>query len=93
MLMPLKLKDAEIGAYHIARRYLTLLVAEFYTQKRTRPLRELAATIPRFFFRAKGGHVSPRMDSSCHQVGLSPDEICDWRPLTLAAAIAVLLHR
>ena len=56
-------------------RYVTLLVAEIDTQKRT--LRYVnCGHNPALLFRAKTRTLT-RLDSSCPPIGLSPEEMCD----------------
>jgi phosphoserine phosphatase RsbU/P len=56
-------------------RYVTLLLAEIDTHKRT--LRYVnCGHNPALLFRAKTGTLT-RMDSSCPPIGISPEEICE----------------
>ena len=75
MLQQVERLNAEIGAVSDPERYVTLLVAEFDTQKRTVQYVNCGHN-PALLFRAKTGTLT-RMDSSCPPIGLSPEEICD----------------
>jgi phosphoserine phosphatase RsbU/P len=75
MLEQVERLNTEIGAVSDPERYVTLLVAEIDTNKRT--IRYVnCGHNPALLFRARTGTVS-LMSSSCPPIGLSPEEICE----------------
>jgi phosphoserine phosphatase RsbU/P len=75
MLEQVERLNTEIGAVSDPERYVTLLVAEIDTNKRT--IRYVnCGHNPALLFRAKTGTIS-LMNSSCLPIGLSPEEICE----------------
>ena len=79
MLEQVERLNTQIGAASDPERYVTLLVAEIDTEKRTIHYVNCGHN-PALRFRAKSGTLT-RLDSSCPPIGLSPDENC-----TLASA-------
>jgi len=79
MLEQVERLNTQIGAASDPERYVTLLVAEIDTEKRTIHYVNCGHN-PALLFRAKSGTLT-RLDSSCPPIGLSPDENC-----TLASA-------
>src|SRR5580692_8100201 len=75
MLQQVERLNTEIGAVSKPEQYVTLVVAEINTQKRT--LRYVnCGHNPALLFRAKTGTLT-RLNSSCPPIGLSPEEICE----------------
>src|SRR5258707_9312510 len=71
-------------------RYVTLLLAEIDTHKRT--LRYVnCGHNPALLFRAQTGTLT-RMNSSCPPIGLSPDEICDLASADLIAGDVLIFY-
>jgi sigma-B regulation protein RsbU (phosphoserine phosphatase) len=71
-------------------RYVTLLVAEIDSQKRT--LRYVnCGHNPALLFRAKTGTLT-RLDSSCPPIGLSPEEICELASEDLVAGDVLVFY-
>jgi serine phosphatase RsbU (regulator of sigma subunit) len=71
-------------------RYVTLLVAEIDSQKRT--LRYVnCGHNPALLFRAKTGTLT-RMESSCPPIGLSPEEICELASEDLMAGDVLVFY-
>jgi serine phosphatase RsbU (regulator of sigma subunit) len=82
--------NTEIGAVSDAERYVTLLVAEIDTHKRT--IRYVnCGHNPALLFRAKTGTLS-RLDSSCPPIGLSPDELCQLASDDLVAGDTLVFY-
>jgi sigma-B regulation protein RsbU (phosphoserine phosphatase) len=75
MLQQVARLNTEISAVSEAEQYVTLLVAEIDSQKRT--LRYVnCGHNPALLFRAKTGSLT-QLESSCPPIGLSPEEICE----------------
>ena len=71
-------------------RYVTLLLAEIDSRKRT--LRYVnCGHNPALLFRANTGTLT-RMDSSCQPIGLSPDEFCDLASADLIAGDVLVFY-
>jgi len=71
-------------------RYVTLLLAEIDTRKRT--LRYVnCGHNPALLFRAKTGTLT-RMNSSCPPIGISPEEICDLASADLIAGDVLVFY-
>jgi sigma-B regulation protein RsbU (phosphoserine phosphatase) len=71
-------------------RYVTLLLAEIDTHKRT--LRYVnCGHNPALLFRAKTGTLT-RMNSSCPPIGISPEEICDLASADLIAGDVLVFY-
>jgi phosphoserine phosphatase RsbU/P len=71
-------------------RYVTLLLAEIDTRKRT--LRYVnCGHNPALLFRAKTGSLT-RMNSSCPPIGIAPEEICDLASADLIAGDVLVFY-
>jgi sigma-B regulation protein RsbU (phosphoserine phosphatase) len=71
-------------------RYVTLLLAEIDTHKRT--LRYVnCGHNPALLFRAQTGKLT-RMDSSCPPIGISPEEICELASADLIAGDVLVFY-
>src|SRR5216684_1575134 len=71
-------------------RYVTLLLAEIDTHKRT--LRYVnCGHNPALLFRAKTGKLT-RMNSSCPPIGISPEEICELASADLIAGDVLVFY-
>ena len=71
-------------------RYVTLLLAEIDTHKRT--LRYInCGHNPALLFRAKTGTLT-RMNSSCPPIGISPEEICELASADLIAGDVLVFY-
>jgi sigma-B regulation protein RsbU (phosphoserine phosphatase) len=71
-------------------RYVTLLLAEIDTHKRT--LRYInCGHNPALLFRAHTGKLT-RMDSSCPPIGISPEEICELASADLIAGDVLVFY-
>ena len=82
--------NAEIHSVSDDEHYVTLLLAEVDTHKRT--LRYVnCGHNPALLFQA-GTATLKRMDSSCPPIGLSPDEICELASADLAAGDVLVLY-
>jgi serine phosphatase RsbU (regulator of sigma subunit) len=82
--------NAEIHAVSDDEHYVTLLLAEVDTHKRT--LRYVnCGHNPALLFQAETGTLK-RMDSSCPPIGLSPDEICELASAELTAGDVLVLY-
>ena len=90
MLQQVERLNAEIGAVSDPERYVTLLVAEIDTQKRTVRYVNCGHN-PALLFRAKTGTLT-RMDSSCPPIGLSPDEICELASADLSSGDVLVFY-
>src|SRR6266403_535537 len=90
MLQQVERLNAEIGAVSDPERYVTLLVAEIDTQKRTVRYVNCGHN-PALLFRAKTGALT-RMDSSCPPIGLSPDEICELASANLIVGDVLVFY-
>jgi len=75
MLQQVERLNAGIRAVSDDERYVTLLIAEIDTNKRTIHYVNCGHN-PALLFRAKTGTLT-LMSSSCPPIGLSPEEICD----------------
>jgi sigma-B regulation protein RsbU (phosphoserine phosphatase) len=71
-------------------RYVTLLLAEIDTRKRTLQYVNCGHN-PALLFRAKTGALT-RMDSSCPPIGLSPDENCELASRDLFAGDVLVFY-
>src|SRR6266852_5651249 len=71
-------------------RYVTLLIAEIDTHKRTIHYVNCGHN-PALLFRAKAGTLT-RMDSSCPPIGLSPEETCELASADLMAGDVVVFY-
>src|SRR5713226_171933 len=90
MLQQVKRLNTEIGAVSDPERYVTLLVAEIDTNKRTIHYVNCGHN-PALLFRAKTGTLT-RMNSSCPPIGLSPDEICELASADLSAGDVLVFY-
>src|SRR6266481_3495613 len=82
--------NAEIHSVSDDEHYVTLLLAEVDTHKRT--LRYVnCGHNPALLFQAETGTLM-RMDSSCPPIGLSPDEICELASADLTAGDVLVLY-
>jgi serine phosphatase RsbU (regulator of sigma subunit) len=90
MLAQVERLNTEIGAVSDPERYVTLLVGEIDTQKRT--LRYVnCGHNPALLYRAKTGTLT-RLDSSCPPIGLSPEENCELALETLMAGDVLVFY-
>src|SRR5467141_2474919 len=90
MLEQVKRLNTEIGAVSDPERYVTLLVAEIDTNKRTIHYVNCGHN-PALLFRAKTGTLT-RMNSSCPPIGISPEEICDLASADLIAGDVLVFY-
>lgn len=90
MLKQVERLNTEIGAVSGAEQYVTLLVAEIDTKKRTVQYVNCGHN-PALLFRA-GSRTLTRLDSSCAPVGLSPDESCSLATAELAAGDVLVFY-
>src|SRR5467141_794396 len=90
MLEQVQRLNSEIGAVSHPERYVTLLVAEIDTNKRTIHYVNCGHN-PALLFRAKTGTLT-RMNSSCPPIGLSPDEICELASADLSAGDVLVFY-
>jgi sigma-B regulation protein RsbU (phosphoserine phosphatase) len=82
--------NAEIHSVSDDEHYVTLLLVEVDTHKRT--LRYVnCGHNPALLFQAETGTLK-RMDSSCPPIGLSPDEICELASADLTAGDVLVLY-
>src|SRR5712664_2003626 len=82
--------NAEIHSVSDDEHYVTLLLAEVDTHKRT--LRYVnCGHNPALLFQAETGTLM-RMDSSCPPIGLSPDEICELASADLTAGDVLVFY-
>ena len=82
--------NAEIHSVSDDEHYVTLLLAEVDTHKRT--LRYVnCGHNPALLFQAETGMLK-RMDSSCPPIGISPDEICELASADLTAGDVLVLY-
>jgi len=82
--------NAEIHSVSDDEHYVTLLLAEVDTHKRT--LRYVnCGHNPALLFQAETGTLK-RMDSSCPPIGISPDEICELASADLTAGDVLVLY-
>jgi serine phosphatase RsbU (regulator of sigma subunit) len=73
-----------------SERYVTLLIAEIDTRKRTIHYVNCGHN-PALLFRAKTGTLA-RMDSSCPPIGLSREEICELASADLSAGDVLVFY-
>ncbi len=79
-----------INSVSDGERYVTLLLAEIDTHKRT--LRYInCGHNPALLFRAKTGTLT-RMNSSCPPIGISPEQICDLASADLIAGDVLVFY-
>jgi serine phosphatase RsbU (regulator of sigma subunit) len=90
MLQQVKRLNAEIGAVSDPEKYVTLLVAEIDTAKRTIHYVNCGHN-PALLFRAKAGTLT-RLNSSCPPIGLAPEEICELSSEDLAAGDVLIFY-
>src|SRR6266851_2651646 len=90
MLQQVERLNAEIGTVSDPERYVTLLVAEIDTNKRTIHYVNCGHNHA-LLFRAKTGTLT-RMNSSCPPIGLSPDEICELASADLSAGDVLVFY-
>jgi sigma-B regulation protein RsbU (phosphoserine phosphatase) len=82
--------NAEIHSVSDDEHYVTLLLAEVDTHKRT--LRYVnCGHNPALLFQAETGTIK-RMDSSCPPIGVSPDEICELASADLTSGDVLVLY-
>jgi sigma-B regulation protein RsbU (phosphoserine phosphatase) len=82
--------NTEIGAVSDPEQYVTLLVGEIDTNKRT--IRYVnCGHNPALLFRAKTGTLT-RLNSSCPPIGLSPEEICELSSEDLMAGDVLVFY-
>jgi len=90
MLEQVERLNAGIHLVSDAERYVTLLIAEIDTRKRTIHYVNCGHN-PALLFRAKTGTLS-RMDSSCPPIGLSPEEICELASADIAGGDVLVFY-
>jgi len=90
MLRQVERLNTEIGAVSDPERYVTLLVAEIDTHKRTLHYVNCGHN-PALLFRAETGTLT-RMNSSCPPIGLSPEEICELASADLMAGDMLVFY-
>jgi sigma-B regulation protein RsbU (phosphoserine phosphatase) len=90
MLEQVERLNAGIHLVSDAERYVTLLIAEIDTRKRTIHYVNCGHN-PALLFRAKTGTLS-RMDSSCPPIGLSPEEICELTSADIAGGDVLVFY-
>ncbi|HXN54260.1 MAG TPA: PP2C family protein-serine/threonine phosphatase [Candidatus Acidoferrum sp.] len=90
MLQQVERLNTEIRAVSDAERYVTLLIAEIDTNKRTIHYVNCGHN-PALLFRAKTGTLM-LMNSSCPPIGLSPEEICELTSADLTAGDVVVFY-
>ena len=90
MLQQVERLNTGIRAVSDAERYVTLLLAEIDTNKRTIHYVNCGHN-PALLYRAKTGTLTP-MDSSCPPIGLSPEEICELASADLAVGDVVVFY-
>jgi serine phosphatase RsbU (regulator of sigma subunit) len=90
MLQQVERLNTEIGAVSDPEQYVTLLVGEIDTNKRT--IRYVnCGHNPALLFRAKTGTLT-RLNSSCPPIGLSPEEICELSSEDLMAGDVLVFY-
>jgi sigma-B regulation protein RsbU (phosphoserine phosphatase) len=90
MLQQVERLNTEIGAVSDPEQYVTLLVGEIDTNKRT--IRYVnCGHNPARLFRAKTGTLT-RLNSSCPPIGLSPEEICELSSEDLMAGDVLVFY-
>src|SRR5580704_2072684 len=90
MLEQVERLNAGIHLVSDAERYVTLLIAEIDTRKRTIHYVNCGHN-PALLFRAKTGTLT-RMDSSCPPIGLSPEEICELASADIAGGDVLVFY-
>jgi sigma-B regulation protein RsbU (phosphoserine phosphatase) len=90
MLEQVERLNAGIHLVSDAERYVTLLIAEINTRKRTIHYVNCGHN-PALLFRAKTGTLA-RMDSSCPPIGLSPEEICELSSADVASGDVLVFY-
>jgi sigma-B regulation protein RsbU (phosphoserine phosphatase) len=90
MLEQVERLNAGIHLVSDAERYVTLLIAEIDTRKRTIHYVNCGHN-PALLFRAKTGTLT-RMDSSCPPIGLSPEEICELASADVAGGDVLVFY-
>jgi sigma-B regulation protein RsbU (phosphoserine phosphatase) len=90
MLEQVERLNAGIHLVSDAERYVTLLIAEVDTRKRTIHYVNCGHN-PALLFRAKTGTLT-RMDSSCPPIGLSPEEICELASADIAGGDVLVFY-
>jgi serine phosphatase RsbU (regulator of sigma subunit) len=90
MLQQVERLNTEIRAVSDDERYVTLMIAEIDTRKRT--LRYVnCGHNPALLFRAKTGELT-LMNSSCPPIGLSPEEICNLDSIDLGPGDVLVFY-
>ena len=90
MLQQIERLNTEIGAVSDAEQYVTLLVGEIDTAKRTIHYVNCGHN-PALLFRAKTGTLT-RLNSSCPPIGLSPEEFCELSSEDLVAGDVLVFY-
>jgi serine phosphatase RsbU (regulator of sigma subunit) len=90
MLQQVERLNTGIRAISDAERYVTLLIAEIDTKKRTIHYVNCGHN-PALLFRAKAGTLT-RLDSSCPPLGLSLAEVCDLNSADLDTGDVVVFY-
>jgi sigma-B regulation protein RsbU (phosphoserine phosphatase) len=90
MLEQVERLNAGIHLVSDAERYVTLLIAEIDTRKRTIHYVNCGHN-PALLLRAKTGTLT-RMDSSCPPIGLSPEEICELASADIAGGDVLVFY-
>jgi phosphoserine phosphatase RsbU/P len=90
MLQQVERLNTGIRAVSDAERYVTLLLAEIDTTKRTIHYVNCGHNSA-LLYRPKTGTLT-RMDSSCPPIGLSPEEICELASADLAVGDVVVFY-
>lgn len=90
MLQQVARLNTEIGAVSDPEKYVTLLVGEIDTAKRTIHYVNCGHN-PALLFRAKTRTLT-RLDSSCPPIGLAPEEICELASEGLAAGDVLVFY-
>src|ERR1700740_3302778 len=90
MLQQVERLNTEIGAVSDPEKYVTLLVGEIDTNKRTIHYVNCGHN-PALLFRAKTRALT-RLDSSCPPIGLAPEEICELASENLAAGDILIFY-
>jgi phosphoserine phosphatase RsbU/P len=90
MLEQVERLNAGILSMSDEERYVTLLIAEIDTHKRTLHYVNCGHN-PALLFQARSGTLT-RLNSSCPPIGLSPDEICELASVHLSPGDVVLFY-
>src|SRR5437899_8719130 len=90
MLEQVERLNAGILSVSDEERYVTLLIAEIDTHKRTLHYFNCGHN-PALLFRAKTGTLT-HLDSSCPPIGLSPEEICELASEELLAGDVLVFY-